>query len=40
MDKFFSRHGLHRPDSKPARAQLASLERRISDGQEAYLLGI
>jgi carbamoyltransferase len=39
MDRYLSRHGLHRPDSELGRSRLAALEQAISAGHEAYVLG-
>jgi carbamoyltransferase len=39
LDKFFSHHGLHRPDSELGRSRLAALTQTIRAGHEAYVLG-
>ncbi len=39
MDRYLSRHGLHRPDSELGRSRLAALKQTICAGNEAYVLG-
>jgi carbamoyltransferase len=39
VDVHFSRHGLHRPDSRVGRARLAALAQETRAGREAYVLG-
>src|ERR1700730_7023214 len=39
VDRFFSHHGLYRPDSELGRSGLAALEQEIRAGHEAYVLG-
>jgi carbamoyltransferase len=39
VDKHFSRHGLHRPDSQIGRGRVSALEQAIRADREAYVLG-
>jgi carbamoyltransferase len=39
MERFFSRKGLHSPDSSSARARRAAVTRAIDSGEETYILG-
>ncbi len=40
MDRYLSRHGLHRRGSEIGRSRLAALKQIIREGHEAYLLGL
>jgi carbamoyltransferase len=40
MDRYLSRHGLHRPDSELGRSELAALAQSIRAGRAAYVLGL
>jgi carbamoyltransferase len=39
LDRYLSRHGLHRPASEFGHSQLTALEQTLRGGEEAYVLG-
>jgi carbamoyltransferase len=39
LSRYLARHGLHRLESEPGSAALATLQQRVRSGQEAYVLG-